>query len=340
MMTIALQSITSIARLWPDIMMNINSILSQWTLGIGMGIGLEEYKLTRDNTEASRIVRASTQPNTLRAFAHIIEHSSVTINPAKISSNRINNVGDALEGYIKDAYAGLLQSGLSDSEKDSVYNKVFSWLGNSSNPPDSILRGGDGIEVKKIQSLCGGIALNSSSPKNKLYASDTRVATGAKTAENWTEKDIVYAIGSVIDQDLKRFWLIYGDCYAASKEVYDKMASAIADGVNRIPDIEFQTTNELGRVNKVDPLGITALRVRGMWHIDNPSRVYAELVSDTANRQFYVLMREEKYQSFPAIDRLTLENLSLAGYDNQCIKIRDPDNPAHLIHARFIKYEL
>lgn len=241
---------------------------------------------------------------------------------------------------MKDAYTGLLQSDLSDSEKDIIYNEAFSWLGNSSNPPDSMLRNGDGIEVKKIQSLRGGIALNSSSPKNKLYASDIRVATGAKTAESWTEKDIVYAIGSVIDGDLKRLWLIYGDCYAASKEVYDKMANAISEGVNRIPDIEFKVTNELGEVKKVDPLGITALRVRGMWHIDNPSCVYSDLVNDMTNRQFYLLMREDKYQSFPVEDRLALEDLSIPGYENQLIKIRDPDNPANLVDARFIKYEI
>lgn len=234
----------------------------------------------------------------------------------------------------------MLQSDLSDSEKDIIYNEVFSWLGNSSNPPDSILRNGDGIEVKKIQSLDGGIALNSSSPKNKLYVDDTRVAMRAKSAEVWTEKDIVYAIGSVDNQDLKRLWLIYGDCYAASKEVYDKMANAIAEGVNRIPDIEFQITNELARVKRVDPLGITALRVRGMWHIDNPSRVYSDLVSDIPNRQFYLLMREDKYQSFPQEDRLALEEISIPGYSNQPIKIRDPDNPADLINARFIKYEI
>lgn len=278
--------------------------------------------------------------NTLRAFRHIIENPNATINPAKISSNRINNVGDALEGFIKDAYAELLDTNLSDYEKDVVYSQVFSWLGNSGNPPDSMLRGGDGIEVKKIQSISSAIALNSSSPKNKLYASDTRVATGAKTAENWTEKDIVYAIGSVPAQDLKRLWLIYGDCYAASKEVYDRLSNAIATGVRQLPDIQFQKTNELGRVNKVDPLGITNLRVRGMWHIDNPSRVYSHLVSNSPNRQFYLLMREQKYQSFPVGDRLALERVQTNGYSNSVIEIRNPDNPAQLIKARFIKYEV
>lgn len=278
--------------------------------------------------------------NTLRAFRHIIDNPNATINPAKISSNRINNVGDALESFMKDAYAELLDAHLSDYEKDVVYSRVFSWLGNSGNPPDSMLLGGDGIEVKKIQSISSAIALNSSSPKNKLYASDSRVATGAKTAENWTEKDIVYAIGSVPGQDLKRLWLIYGDCYAASKEVYDRLSNAIATGVRQLPDIQFQKTNELGRVNKVDPLGITNLRVRGMWHIDNPSRVYSHLVSTSPNRQFYLLMREEKYQNFPLSDRLALERIQSPHYDNSLIEIRNPDNPAQLIKARFIKYEV
>ena len=278
--------------------------------------------------------------NTLRAFRHIIENPNATINPAKISSNRINNVGDALEGFIKDAYANLLDSSLADFEKDCIYSQAFSWLGNSGNPPDSILRDGDGIEVKKIQTLSSSIALNSSAPKSKLYANDARVATGAKLAENWVEKDIVYAIGSVPTQELKRLWLIYGDCYAASKEVYDRLSNAIAAGVRQLPDIQFQKTNELGRVNKVDPLGITDLRVRGMWHIDNPSRLYAHLVNNSSNRQFYLLMREQKYQSFPAKDRLALECIKVNGYSNTIINIRNPDNPAQLVKARFIKYEV
>jgi hypothetical protein len=278
--------------------------------------------------------------NTLRAFRHIVENPYAVVNPALISSNRINNVGDALEGFIKDAYTDLLDSSLSQSEKNIIYANAFSWLGNAGNPPDSMLKGGDGIEVKKIQSLTASIALNSSAPKNKLYASDPRVATGAKIAEVWDEKDIVYAIGSVPDRELKRLWLIYGDCYAASKDVYERLASAIATGVRQLPDIDFQKTAELGRVNKVDPLGITNLRVRGMWQIDNPSRLYSHLVSSTPNKQFYVLMREEKYQSFSASDRTALENLQLDGYNNAVIDIQNPDNPAQLIKARFIKYEI
>lgn len=293
----------------------------------------------RNDNDKENIAQTSSY-NTLRAFRHIVENPYATINPAKISSNRINNAGDALEGFIKDAYSDLLGTALPDNERDIIYSKAFSWLGNSGNPPDSIIRGGDGIEVKKIQSLNNSIALNSSAPKNKLYANDSRVATGAKIAEDWVERDIVYAIGSVPGKDLKRLWLIYGDCYAASKEVYDRLSNAIAQGVQRLPDIQFQKTNELGRVNKVDPLGITNLRVRGMWHIENPSKLYSHLVSASSTRQFYLLMREEKYQSFSIADRNAIENISLDGFENSIIDIRNPDNPAQLLKARFIKYEI
>ena len=280
--------------------------------------------------------------NILTAFKNIVDNPHATINPAKISSNRINNVGDALEGYIKDSVVGLLgQGSVMDSERDKLYSQAFSWLGNGGNPPDCIIKAGDAIEIKKIQSLNSDIALNSSHPKNKIYADDTRVASGAKTAENWVEKDIIYAIGSTSDNlELQRLWFIYGDCYAASREVYEKLVNAIGKGVNSVPDVVFQKTNELGKVNKVDPLGITNMRIRGMWHISNPSKLYSQLVNQTDDRQFYLLMREAKYQSFPKADREVIESVKKDGFVNQIVEIRNPDNPANLIKARLIKYEI
>lgn len=283
------------------------------------------------------------QTNTAKAIAHIIDNPTATVNPAKISSNRINNVGDALEMFVKDAYCGLLGSNLDQVEKDSHYAKAFAWLGNNNNPPDFLLRDGDGIEVKKIQSLGADIALNSSFPKNKLYCDDSRVAKGAKTAEKWEVRDIVYTIGTVEKEDLKRLWFIYGDCYAASKECYELLIRNITAGVALTPDIDFYETNELAKIKKVDPLGITDMRVRGMWHIQNPSKLYSHLISSNPKnqyqRQYYFLMREDKYLSFPKEDRISLEIIELEGYSNSIIEIRNPDNPADLLKARFIKYE-
>ena len=71
------------------------------------------------------------------------------------------------------------------------------------------------------------------------------------------------------------------------------------------PDIEFGETNELGRVNKVDPLGITDLRIRGMWAIKHPGRVFDYLPETIIDADFKVnaLMLTSKYDSFPKADR-------------------------------------
>lgn len=278
--------------------------------------------------------------NILVAVKNILENPLATINPAEISNNRVNNVGDALESFVKDAFVGLVGVDCTGSERTRRYSESFSWLGNPNNPPDSMLRGGDGLEVKKVDGLRSAVPLNSSYPKQRLYSNDSRIANGARNCEEWSMKDLVYFIGSTNDSNLKRLWIIYGDCYAANKNVYDRLALNIEAGINATPDIEFEETNELGKVKKVDPLGITDLRIRGMWHIDNPSRLYEDLVSVSGQRQYYVLMKETKYQSFPEEDKQHLEQLSMEGYSNEIIDIRDPDNPANLIKGRFIKYEV
>ena len=282
--------------------------------------------------------------NSLRAFITIVNAPLATINPAKISSNRINNVGDALEGFIKDVYAGTLDPAIPNPTKDQIYGKTFSWLGNSSHPPDCMIRGGDAIEVKKISNLTSSIALNSSHPKNKLHSDDPRVASGAKVAESWAEKDLVYAIGSTANNELKRLWLIYGDCFAASREVYERVVDPISRASRAVYtelgfDLEI-ATNEIAKFNKVDPLGITDLRVRGMWSIKNPSVVFADHVHATPQRQYYLLMREEKYQSFTEQDRYEMEAVSKTGFSIKKISIRNPDNPAQMIQARLISYEI
>ena len=50
--------------------------------------------------------------------------------------------------------------------------------------------------------------------------------------------------------------------------------------------LEAGETDELGRINKVDPLGITSLRVRGMWQIKNPSKVFSGVAALDPEMQF------------------------------------------------------
>jgi hypothetical protein len=117
-------------------------------------------------------------------------------------------------------------------EKNKIYNKFFSYLGNQNNPPDIILKNSDAIEVKKIETLGSALALNSSYPKNKLYYDDTRITCECRDCEGkiWESKDIIYAVG-VSPKDtnkLKALWFVYGDCYAASREIYQRVSEKIS----------------------------------------------------------------------------------------------------------------
>ncbi|RMD70476.1 MAG: NgoPII family restriction endonuclease, partial [Cyanobacteria bacterium J149] len=205
------------------------------------------------------------------------------------------------------------------------------------NPPDMILKQGDAIEVKKIQSLSSAIALNSSYPKSKLYYDDPSITASCRNCENWSEKDILYTIGVTSDRSLRHLWLVYGDCYAANKEVYTRIKTTISQGVNSIKGVEFAETKELGRVNKVDPLGITNLRIRGMWHIDNPLKVFDYLYQIDEQKAFSMacLMRKSKFDSFPFKDRNSLQTKPV---QVRAVKIKNPNNPAKLIDAVLMSF--
>ncbi|MEO0968680.1 MAG: NgoPII family restriction endonuclease, partial [Cyanobacteria bacterium J06639_18] len=209
--------------------------------------------------------------NILEAIKFIVDNpiSDVVRYYKTQSNNRVNSVGDALESFIKDIFSQALTEH-DINLKNTKYSEAFSYIGNQNNPPDIILKNGDVIEVKKIESLkASSIALNSSYPKSKLYSDEPMLTSYCRECEDWQEKDIIYAIGVIKDEKLKLLWLIYGDCYAADREVYKRIANKINSGITEIKDVEFSKTQELGRVNKVDPLGITYLRIRGMWGIQN-----------------------------------------------------------------------
>ena len=224
---------------------------------------------------------------------------------------------------------------------DRTINETFSYIGNQNNPPDIILRNGDAIEVKKIQSNSSSLALNSSYPKNKLYSSSTMLTENCRTCEDWTIKDLLYIVGNTDDTSLKELWFVYGDCYAADKEIYERIKNTITSGLYAIPDIELAETNELGKIKKVDPLGITDLRIRGMWSIFHPKKVFDYLPKQTINSEFkfYCIMKQEKFEDFPNEDKEAL--LSLVD-NNQFfisnLSIKSPNNPAELISIKFMEF--
>ena len=248
--------------------------------------------------------------------------------------NRANNMGEALEFFTKDAFCNTFEETNAQKKKE-IYSENFSYLGNQNNPPDIIIKNSDAIEVKKIDGVrATDLALNSSYPKAKLHKDSPMITSACRNCENWTEKDIIYAVGHIDNHNLKILSLVYGDCYAASKEIYERIKDKISIGLKEM-DLEFSETKELGRVNRVDPLGITNLRIRGMWTIQNPLKVYKELFSLNGNGfQLFALMRKSKYDSFPKEDKTAIEKET--GITIKDVKIQDPDNPAKQILAKLI----
>jgi hypothetical protein len=278
------------------------------------------------------------ETNVIKALFNLIDAPSGNLINHYSSANRINNVGEALESYIKDLFCGSLHEE-SFERKNRIYNEHFSYIGNQNNPPDIIIKQGDAIEVKKIESLRSGIALNSSYPKDKLCLDSPMITTACRSCEDWREKDIIYAIGVVEKNILKTLWFVYGNCYAANKETYERIKNRISDGINSLPGVELSETNELGRVNKVDPLGITYLRIRGMWGIENPIKVFDYVVNVSRQGHSFVtnaILLREKYLSFSQSDREKLEKLQGNNVLIKDIKIKSPNNPAQLLDAKLI----
>jgi hypothetical protein len=278
--------------------------------------------------------------NLLIALQNIIENPVLDLTSKTVSSNRINSVGEGLEVYIKNAFCGTFNLD-DEAKKQEIFSNHFSYLGNQNNPPDIIIKNGDAIEVKKLESLNSAIALNSSYPKNKLYADSPMITGACRKCEDWKVKDLLYTIGTAKNKILQSLWFVYGDCYCAEENIYKRIKDKISSGLLELPDIEFAETKELGRVNKVDPLGVTYLRIRGMWHIENPSKVFNYL-SEKLDSKFVVncLMTLEKYNSFPEEDRLYLENLNNPDLTLKTVNIKSPNNPAELIPAKFIQFKL
>ena len=279
--------------------------------------------------------------NIIDAIINIVKNPILELKEYSISHNRANSVGEALEEYVKDIFSGTLFE-TDKNKRMEIISEVFSYLGNTNNPPDSILRGGDAIEVKKIENKTSSLALNSSYPKAKLYSNSSMITDACRNCEEWKEKDIIYAIGTCEKNKLTSLIFVYGEDYAAENKIYENVKNKIKLGIETINGLEFSETNEIGRVNRVDPLGITYFRIRGMWGIENPIKVFDYIYERDNTKQFnfMALINEDKYNSF--LHREELENLEKENkyLEIRNVKIKNPNNPAQLRSAKLITFKI
>lgn len=280
--------------------------------------------------------------NIINAIINLINNPIIKLVDDYKGRNRANNVGDALEEYVKDLFADSFD--LSESDRLERVSEVFSYLGNNSNPPDIMLKNGDAIEVKKIESDGSALALNSSYPKQKLFSNSPMISKACKEAEIWTEKDMIYVVGVANKKtnELKHLCMVYGLDYCAVDECYSRIKTTIKMGVESIQGIEFTETKELGHINKVDPLGITYMRVRGMWGIENPWKVfdYVYQRDKTKKFNFMCIINDVKWNTFDNKSKLEQIASDNANVVIKNVKIKNPDNPAKLNDAKLISFSL
>lgn len=283
--------------------------------------------------------------NLIKVIRHLVENSLSDLQDRSKGKNRVNDMGDSLEAFITDIFADTL--GESDeSIRVKKYSQVFSYLGNPKNPPDLIIRDGDAIEVKKIESFKSEIPLNSSYPKSKLFANDPMILDSCRSVDggNWESKDLIYVIGIVKENKIRRLWLILGDCLAADPQIYKQIRDRIIIETEKIRCHEFSKNRELSIVNKLDSLGIAYSQIIGVCGISNLTNIYDYLNIDydeKANLQIIAIMTDEKYHSFPKLD---LDEIAKMAEETTRLKIRDvqiqsPNNHVNLINAKLIIFQ-
>ncbi len=282
----------------------------------------------------------------LTALINLADKKDNNIKHVRSSRTIANAMGDSLDAYIKSLFIKNIDN-LTLEEINLKNEEIFSWLGNQNHIPDFILKNSDAVEVKKIGGV-GSLALNSSHPKQVLTSDSLMISQGCRDCEgsgvSWS-KELWYVIGTVENNKITYLFFVQGLLYSADESIYAKIKSGIKNGIEEISGVQFSSTNELARVNNVDPLGITSLRVRGMWSIKHPFNTYdyipeIEKHNTTTNDKLYtyILVENKKYLSFSETERSLLESKqNVKIYDKQ---IKNPNNPAQLINSKLIRIEV
>jgi len=260
------------------------------------------------------------------AIIDIVERNAYSLNSSLLLQG--NNIVQANGIPFEDYVMNLFSDNLFETNKKRYRTKIdetYSCLHANNYSPDFIIKEGDAIEVKKTEKYANEYQFNSSYPKNKLFPDSPKLIPGALKNEQWTEKDMLYVFG-VVPQG-KRISLmsfVYGSEFAADRRHYEDLENKIKDSV---ASYDSSPTNELGRLNGIDPLKMTSLRIRGMWLVKNPLKQIEEYWNSDSSHSFdfVCLMDCDKYHNDP--QKIYLENLMITNPNLhiQEISISDPD---------------
>jgi hypothetical protein len=253
---------------------------------------------------------------------------------------QIKTVRQEMEYYVKDAISGSFKS-VKDKKPTDRYNGVFSYVGSKNKPPDMIIQGGDAVVIKTIMTYKGSLTINNYPPKDRLKWNDPWILKNCRELDGgqWNSKDIFYVIGWTEKRRMKYLNFIHGCCFIPEEEVYNKKIHGLKKNIYNYLEsegLEASSTIGLGKVNNMDPLGITNLRIKGVWSIMNPLKIFSDTFSYDKNKDFTLiaLMLKNKFDSFPKKDIDAIVN------DKQIeikdVKIGNPNNPRKKIDAKLI----
>lgn len=239
------------------------------------------------------------------------EMESPSLDNVYDSSIAINSAGERLEYFVKDLLAGSIdKDGVED--KTASHKRCLSWLGSQNHPPDLMIRGGEAIEVKKTRNKHSKLQLNSSTPRTKLRADMKRVNSDCQSCEDgiggWTEKDMVYVIGSRVSKQRVGFlWVVYGDCWCDESNVYNEVTDSIEEAISENPPANGNldmSGNELAKVKNVGQGMGAELRARPMWSIPHPAKMFSQYVENYEQKledgqPMFVVLPEERFSQEP-----------------------------------------
>jgi hypothetical protein len=260
------------------------------------------------------------------------------------ANNKIKEQGEGLEIFIKDSFCKIPKGSTLEKNRIKDYLEKFSDTGNANNPPDAMIKGGDAIEIKKKDDKSkvgskGSLQLNSSPPKSFLSNLDKNIQNSTKKCEKepW-EKEYLYVIGNIKSGKLWRVTYCYGNCFVSPSGEYSKIFDSIKNAINKtnIGTAELIESDELGRIKKIDPQDFTTLRIRSMFELKSPNKIFENKLNWKDEKLVIsAIMRKEKFYSFPKKDRESLENNK---FKIDEFKGKDPKNPSKEIDLVLVKY--
>jgi hypothetical protein len=247
----------------------------------------------------------------------------------------ISRAGEGLELWVKHFLAGTI----GHADEDAItktWQEIFSFHGGVNNPPDVIIRDSLAVEVKKTQSVAGALQLNSSWPLRKLKCSDSHITQECREAELWTEKPFLLIVGRVnpVLRSITSLWIVDGRCLSDDESVYETL---MAKARTAMLNLGGSTTREIGKFDDMDSLNRTILRVRPMFTLNHPAKIFEDIFCRQDGKQFIlnILMLKSSYLEFSEFDRNEIESKE-KGLLIQELVIKDPTDSLSTINAILI----